>query len=277
MEKIRITRLLSSNPLTFLREKVIKNMKRTTRKPEDLFSVYDIMGKINAKEILEEMNDEEFVTWIKWKRNRDLVNLEIDQERNDHVSDEALLFSWMKWKKNLEVVKSQKNLALKIKQESLNLVIEVAAEASLNFFIQVLLVLPDLILASFKSYPSKSSYLELMNWKYLSILSSFATMANSYSIIQILQKDTICRTVIFGCFVYFTNPEGHFDVWNAISLYYGHVLILLFFNIIFNRCSPSFSGRYIISLLLNSMTSFYSYNYYNFFDSRNESAINQLF
>ena len=64
LEKLRITTLLSSNPETFLREKVIKDMKRTTRKPEDLFSVYDIMGKINAKEILEEMNDEEFVTLI---------------------------------------------------------------------------------------------------------------------------------------------------------------------------------------------------------------------
>eukprot|EP00092_Neocalanus_flemingeri_P033178 GFUD01036083.1.p1 GENE.GFUD01036083.1~~GFUD01036083.1.p1 ORF type:complete len:224 (-),score=39.41 GFUD01036083.1:68-697(-) len=79
--------------------------------------------------------------------------------------------------------------------------------------------------------------------------------------------------MIFGCFVYFTNPDGHFEVWRAISLYYGHVLIMLYFNIVFNRCSPSFSSRYIISLLLNSMTSFYSYNYYNFFELSNESSV----
>ena len=185
LEKIKITRLLSTNHVTFLREKIIKALKKTTSKPEDLISVYNMKGKVNAMEILSDINEEEFVTWIKWKRNRDLVKMEIDYDRNVNVSDEALLYSWMKWNKNLDVVKAQNKLAFKIKQETINLVIEVAAEASLHFFIQVLLVLPDLILTTFKSYSLQSSYLEtakeLINWKVLSILSSFATMANSYS------------------------------------------------------------------------------------------------
>ena len=244
----------------------------------------------NAKASLTDMDREDFVTWFKQKKNRDLVNMELDQERTKNVSDQATLYSWMKWQKNLALVESQNSLALKTKQETLNLVIEVAAEASLHFFIQVLLVLPDLILNS--SRHETSSYIEkakeLVNWQVMSILSSFATMANSYSRIQILEKEyalswtgnpkallllfsfttfnTICRTMICGCFVYLTNPDGHFEILKAVSLYYSHILIMLFFNTIFNRDSPSLSLRYIISLLLNSMTSFYSYNYYDFFN-----------
>ena len=192
--------------------------------------------------------------------------MQIDQDRGKQGSDEALLISWMKWKKNLDVVEAQTNLAFRTKQETLNLVIEVATEASLQFFIQVLLVLPDLLLSSFQSSSSDTSYLErakeLINWQVMSILSSFATMANSYLRIQILEKEyalswtrnpkalvllfifttlnTICRTMVFGCFIYFTNPSGHFDVWKAISLSYGYVFLIFFFNIIFNSCAPPF-------------------------------------
>ena len=255
--------------------------------------------KIYAKEALEEINEEEFVSWIKLRKNRALLNIEFNQERIGNTSDEAVLVSWMKTLKDVDLVEAQNSLSLKTKQETLNLVIEVASEASIHFFIQVLLVLPDLILTIFQSSTLQISYFEkakeLVNWKVLSILSSFAAMANSYSKIQILEKEnalswtkkpsslfllfifttinTVSRTMVFGCFVYFTNTDGHFDIWKAVSIYYGHVLIMIFFNIVFNRSSPAFSSKYIISLLLNSMTSFYSYNYYNFYELRNEMTI----
>ena len=35
----------------------------------------------NAKALLKDMEKEDFVTWIKQKKNRDLVNMELDQKR----------------------------------------------------------------------------------------------------------------------------------------------------------------------------------------------------
>ena len=126
-------------------------------------------------------------------------------------------------------------------------------------------------------------------------MPSFATMANSYTKIKILQKEkglswqknpkpllllllfntlnTICRTMVFGCFIYFTHPHGHFDIWKATALYYGHVLLMVFFNIVFNRSSFSLSYEYFMSLLLNSLTSFFSYNHFNFFEFENKCTI----
>ena len=342
LEKVKITELFSTTPATVSRKKIIKGLETTISTPEDLTSIFNKKDntkerledmneeefvnwlkretetflsektttenkpedttsiynrKFNVKERLKDMNEEEFVDWIKIERKRETTKNQDKNVKSISLSKDVLL-SWMKWKKNLDIVKAQDKLYFKIKQETLNLAIEVAAEASLHFFIQVLLILPDIILSCFKSY-SKSSYLEtakgLVNWKMLSILSSFATMANSYSRIKVLEKanalswsgnpgslflmlifttlSTICRTIIFGCFVYFTNPDGHFEIWKAIGVYYAHVLIMLFFNIIFNSCSPSFSGRYIISMILNSRTSFYSYNYYNFVDLKNDATI----
>ena len=366
-ERIKITRLLSTNPESLLRTAAVKELKRITRKQEKYKSLQEntsihqwlyseqtqtkssehSLKEINdadfltwlsrkrntdddswvsrkrkqlgvekiefdrnnvkmelwkkwkrdlgiATDLLDDFDEEDFVSWIKQKPNRDLVNIELDQDRVSTVSDEGILNSWMKWRKNLLLAESQKNLALATKQETLNLVIEVAAEASLQFFIQVLLVLPDLIPNSL--HDDQKSFFDtakdMLNWKVVSILSSFATMANSYSRIQILEKEyalswtgnpkallilfffttlnTICRMMVFGCFIYFTNSEGHFDIVKALGLYYGHVLILLFFNIIFNRSSPSLSISYIISILLNSMTSFYSYNHYDFFNVQNK-------
>ena len=71
--------------------------------------------------------------------------------------------------------------------------------------------------------------------------------------------------MVFGCFIYFTDPNGHLDIIKAVCLYNGHAFIMLIFNIIFNRKPPTFSIKYILSIFLNSLTSFYSYNHYNFF------------
>lgn len=244
-----------------------------------------------TKKLLKNMRDENFVSWIKQKANRDILGMQIDQERIQSASDEAILFSWMQWVKNRDIVEAQDNLSFAIKQETLNLVIEVTVEASLQFFIQVSLLLPDLILNTMEN--EQKSLVDIaknmVNWNVLSILSSFATMANSFSRIQILEKNyalswtgnpkalllllldttlnTICRTLIFGCFIYFTSA-GHFNIVMAVSLYYGHVCIMLIFNVLFNRHLPSLSIQYFISILLNSMTSFYSYNHYDFFHER---------
>ena len=51
----------------------------------------------------------------------------------------------------------------------------------------------------------------------------------------------------------------------AVGIYYGHAIIMIVFNIIFNRNCPTFSIDYIFSIFLNSLTSFYSFSSFDFF------------
>ena len=327
-QNIKVTQLLATTPESFVRAETAKELKRImsnqekykikSEYPEPSFAELEDVDfciwrsckkktdgssvdqrRVNlwkqwkrnlqtAKDTLEEITEEDFVTWIKQKPNRDLVNMELDQDRIETATDEDVLYSWMKWKKNVELASAQNCLSLKTKQETLNLVIEVATEANFHFFIQVLLVFPNFIDDS--TYDDDSIFevaKKMLNWKVLSILSSFLTMAHSYSRIQILEKKyalswstnpkafillflsitlhTACRMLVFAGFIYFTNPEGHFDIKKAVGLYSGHALIMIFFNIIFNSSFPTFSMKYILSIFLNSMTSFYSFSHFDFF------------
>jgi hypothetical protein len=72
--------------------------------------------------------------------------------------------------------------------------------------------------------------------------------------------ETICRILVNGQFLYFSSPTGHFEWKTALLLYYGHVAILLIFNIVFNKSVLRRGKRkYLLGLLLNSLSSTFSY------------------
>ena len=71
--------------------------------------------------------------------------------------------------------------------------------------------------------------------------------------------------LVCGCFIYFTDQNGRFEILKAVGIYYGHAMIMLFFNIIFNKNCPTFSIDYIFCIFLNSLTSFYSFSHFDFF------------
>jgi len=50
----------------------------------------------------------------------------------------------------------------------------------------------------------------------------------------------------------------------AVGVYYGHVGIMLVFNLFFNKKTPTFSFAYLFGLIINSLSSTYSYNYCNY-------------
>ena len=300
-QSAKLVKLNSRNHISFLKEQTIRNLEKRVSQNvvsslvSEAQESFDYSYMQENLQKLKEMNDEEFKNWIKYRPCKFLNHLGVDIAKSlNEVQrrDETLLHLWIKGRKNLKLVQIQTDLTESIKQETLSLVIEVAAEASFQFFIQVALIFPDLILNSFRDNSGRTLIERMqysLNWKILSILSSFATMANSFTKIQILQKgnglswrknpkplvllllfntlNTIGRIMVFGCFIYFTDDAGHFDIIKATTLYYSHALLMLFFNIIFNRSSFSFSGGYLMSLLLNSLTSFFSYNHFNFFES----------
>jgi hypothetical protein len=192
--------------------------------------------------------------------------------------------------KNPEVIKqtteTNKELEDCSENEAAMLLVEVSTEASFQFYIQTLLLLPNIILAVLKAYNnSEESFREeVINFRSISILSSFAVLSNSYNKIKNMKKkealtginsltifakttmDTLTRVTTIALFIYLTDPGGNFNTLLAVSLYYGHSLILLVFNIIFNTSAPQCSAKYFIGLLLNSLSSFFSYNYYNYDD-----------
>ena len=69
------------------------------------------------------------------------------------------------------------------------------------------------------------------------------------------------RILLAGTFLY--SAGSAFNPAMAAYLYYTHVIIMLFFNIILSTSRPSLDWRYPFGLLLNSLSSTYCYNYYD--------------
>ena len=72
--------------------------------------------------------------------------------------------------------------------------------------------------------------------------------------------ETILRMLSVGLFLYVNT--GNMDPLLALVVYYLHVAIMLNFNIIFNSKPPTISLVYISGLLLNSLSSQYTYTYF---------------
>ena len=83
--------------------------------------------------------------------------------------------------------------------------------------------------------------------------------------------ETICQFFVYGQFLYFSSPTGHFEWKTALLLYYGHVAILILFNIVFNKSDLRRGKRkFLLGLLLNLLSSTFSYNHYDFEDFLNQ-------
>ena len=74
---------------------------------------------------------------------------------------------------------------------------------------------------------------------------------------------TIARIVFVGLFLYSTSDSKISPTW-AVALYYGHVGIMLVFNFVLNTSWPSFDKKYLLGLILNSLSSVYCYNHYDY-------------
>jgi hypothetical protein len=191
-----------------------------------------------------------------------------------------------------KMAKIKKKLSDYTEIESLHRMVEVSAEASFQFYLQTQLILPQMILVVVNAYNnSEVSFREqLVNLRFLSILSSFAVLSISYYTIKNMSKkealtgksgliiflkttaEALIRITLFGMFIYLTDPEGRFNTVLVVGLYYGHVLLLFLFNIIFNTSAPKCNVKYFLGLLLNSLSSSFSYNYYNYDDILNRSS-----
>jgi len=80
-------------------------------------------------------------------------------------------------------------------------------------------------------------------------------------------SETVLRILSFGLFLYIYKDDGNLDPVLALKLYYGHVLIMFVFNILFNRTKPSPSNvtsTYFFGLLFNSLSSMFSYNHFEY-------------
>ena len=160
-------------------------------------------------------------------------------------------------------------------KEVILLVVELTFEASFQFYIQSLLVLPQLYQGVVTAY--KSGSLADSPMKYGSIVSSFFVISRSFFKIRNLAKhgalaasfksgliliartavETIVRIMAVGVYLYVL--EANMNPMRALCLYYGHCLIMVLFNITFNseKCT---SLTYVIDLTLNSLSSSYSYS-----------------
>ena len=188
-----------------------------------------------------------------------------------------------KQKKIKEIAQINQELETCSKNAAVMLMLEVSTEASFQFYLQTLLLLPNIILAILKAYTSGGSLLDqVVDFRMISATSSFLVVANSYikiknlnkkeamtgpNIITILIKttlDTVSRIIIIAMFIHLYN-DGNFNTLLATSIYYGHVVIMLIFNVLFNT-SKSFNESYFFGLLLNSLSSFFNLNVYNYDD-----------
>ena len=158
-------------------------------------------------------------------------------------------------------------------KEVILLVVELTFEASFQFYIQSLLVLPQLYQGVVTAY--KSGSLADSPMKYGSIVSSFFVISRSFFKIRNLAKhgalaasfksgliliartavETIVRIMAVGVYLYVL--EANMNPMRALCLYYGHCLMMVLFNITFNseKCT---SLTYVIDLTLNSLSSSYS-------------------
>merc|ERR1719416_83650 len=111
---------------------------------------------------------------------------------------------------------------------------------------------------------------------------SFLTMAKSYhrirklmlnkknaltgksglAIFSLTTLETMSRILSFGIFLYLASDN--LNPIMAFYVYYGHVAIMLVFNVLLNRKTPEFSFPYLIDLFFNSLSSTYSYNNFNY-------------
>jgi len=169
------------------------------------------------------------------------------------------------------------------KKETLSSTIEVTSESSFQMFIQLTLTLPQILYGFITASHAKtgSSFGEqIVTLQTISILTSFLAMARSYYRIRNLSKknaltgksaiaifllttlETMSRILSFGIFLYLASDN--LDPTMALLLYYGHVSIMLVFNILLNQQTPRFSFPYLLGILFNSLSSTYSYNYYSY-------------
>jgi hypothetical protein len=146
----------------------------------------------------------------------------------------------------IKIQNLQKSLLMSTKEEAIKMMIEVTAEASFQFFLQTIFILPDFIIATLETYTSHGSAMDFvrtfMNWRFISIFSSFLTLSSSYFRIKNLKKEgalgikgapvgytglliflyttleTICRILVYGQFLYFSSPTGHFEWKTALLL-----------------------------------------------------------
>lgn len=167
------------------------------------------------------------------------------------------------------------------RKEALAAIIEVTAEASFQFYIQMLLELPDLwatIGSLFNQLVQEST--STIPWERISILSSLVMTIRSFFRIKRLTKkgafsmksaiilltstllSTIARIIFVGLFLY--NGTKQISPTWAVVLYYGHAGIMLVFNFVLNTSRPSFDKKYLLGLILNSLSSVYCYNHYDY-------------
>ena len=91
------------------------------------------------------------------------------------------------------------------------------------------------------------------------------TGPNMITILIKTTLDTFSRIIIISMFIHLYH-DGNFNTLVATSIYYGHVVIMLIYNVVFNTAKPSFNKTYLIGLLLNSLSSFFNLNLYNYND-----------
>merc|ERR1719319_1469594 len=197
------------------------------------------------------------------------LTTEMAKEETDHI------------KKKKDVIK--KELEYTEKKEILMSTIEVTSESSFQFFIQMMLALPQILFGFIAASQSKtvSSFGEkIVSPETLSILMSFFSMGRSFYRIRNRNKknalkfnsaviilllttlETMSRILSVGMFLYLYSEN--LNPIMALGIYYVHVGIMLAFNIMFNKERPKFSFAYVIGLIFNSLSSTYSYNYYNY-------------
>ena len=170
------------------------------------------------------------------------------------------------------------------KQEILFLVIEVTSESSFQCFLQAILAIPQVFLGITAAYSSESPFMgQIFNLRLVSILSSFIVIARSYYKIRDLTKkgalsvhgagglllllriliDTVTRIMSVGLLLYMLG--GNMNPLLALLFYYLHFLFMVVFNLIFNNEKPNLgSATYWRNLLLNSLSSQYSYTHFEF-------------
>ena len=167
-------------------------------------------------------------------------------------------------------------------KEAMLLTVEVTTESSFQFYLQSLLILPELYRAFSSAYEAGPSFGEhLFTLRYASIFSSFYVISRAFFKIRDLTKhealsahktsslilslriiiETVTRILSAGVFLYVL--QSNMNPLMALGLYYGHVGIMIVFNLIFNS-EECISGIYIFDLLLNSLSSTYAYTYYKY-------------
>merc|ERR1719270_3237188 len=74
--------------------------------------------------------------------------------------------------------------------------------------------------------------------------------------------DSLSRTAFFTAFMF--SKDGCLDAIFIVSAYYGIFGLLLIFHLIFNTDRPSLSFKFLIGLILNSLTSVLTFNSFSF-------------